>query len=117
MAALAVLADGIRRERIGDMLQRNEIAEPMATQEVSAANVEAREALSIGQVLRRAREIHRQHGGIFGYDFEDWAQAWSELPEPSDRTELEAAEAMSAGVMTGITRKGCGSWLGLANSL
>ena len=33
---------------------------------------EAEGAVKIEDVLRRAREIHRQHGGVFGYDFEDW---------------------------------------------
>ena len=97
------------------MLERNEIGGATEAQEVHAASVEAGEALNIGGVLRRAREIHRQHGGMFGYDFEDWAQAWSEVPERSSRTEPEAPEAMSAEVMPAITRKGCGSCLGFDN--
>ena len=46
----------------------------------------------IEDILRRAREIHRQHGGVFGYDFEDWVQAWSEVPERSSRTKLPLAD-------------------------
>jgi hypothetical protein len=25
----------------------------------------------IEEIFRRAQEIHREHGGVFGYDFED----------------------------------------------
>jgi hypothetical protein len=71
--------------------------------------------MNIGEVLRRAREIHRQHGGIFGYDFEDWARAWSEVAYQSERTEPWVPETMSAGMMPATTRKGCGSCLGFAN--
>ena len=97
------------------MFQGNEIYGPMEAQEAHAASVEARDAVNIEGVLRRAREIHRQHGGIFGYDFEDWAQAWGELPERNDGTERGATEAMSAGVMAATTRKGRGSCLGFDN--
>jgi hypothetical protein len=27
-------------------------------------------------ILRRARQIHREHGGVFGYDWDDWMEAW-----------------------------------------
>lgn len=36
------------------------------------------EDVEIESIVRRAREIHRRHGGIFGYDYEDWTQAWME---------------------------------------
>ncbi len=45
-----------------------------------AAQPQAREEFRIEEILRRARQIHREHGGFFGYDFDDWAQAWAELP-------------------------------------
>jgi len=73
------------------MLQPNEIQEPMEAQDVRAANLEARDALKIEEVLRRAREIHRRHGGMFGYDFEDWTQAWNELPRNRSPLPLEIA--------------------------
>ena len=38
-----------------------------------------RDEFRIEEILRRARQIHREHGGFFGYDFDDWAQAWAEL--------------------------------------
>jgi len=30
----------------------------------------------IEAILRRARQIHREHGGLFGYDLDDWIEAW-----------------------------------------
>jgi len=65
------------------MLQWNEIWDPKETPEMPATSPQTRDALVLEDILRRARKIHRQHGGVFGYDFEDWAQAWSELPESS----------------------------------
>lgn len=89
-AALVVTADESGRKGILKMLQQNEIrnrAEMAEMQAISTAA--AKDALDIEEVVRRAREIHRQHGGIFGYHFEDWALAWSALTEKSSRrTEL-----------------------------
>jgi hypothetical protein len=81
------------------MLQRSEIRDPMETPEMGAASPHASEALKIEEILRRAREIHRQHGGMFGYDFEDWVQAWSEPPEKAGRPELNPADGVNAGLL------------------
>jgi hypothetical protein len=51
------------------------------TRNIPAASPEAIDGLNIDEIIRRAREIHQEHGGVFGYDFEDWLQAWEELPE------------------------------------
>jgi len=57
---------------------------------VSAANPEGIDGLQIDEILRRAQEIHHEHGGAFGYDFEDWLQAWEELPKnPVEHAEFE----------------------------
>ena len=64
----------------------------METAEMHAASPHTSEVLKIEEILRRAREIHRQHGGMFGYDFEDWVQAWSARPERSSGTELELGD-------------------------
>lgn len=51
--------------------------------ELQAANLDGlvENARTIENLLRRAHEIHRQHGGILGYDLEDWLQAEKELAE------------------------------------
>jgi hypothetical protein len=36
------------------------------------------DGLHIDEILRRAHQIHREHGGLFGYELEDWNQAWRE---------------------------------------
>jgi len=41
-------------------------------------------AMQIEMVLNRAHEIHRAHGGLFGYDLEDWLQAERELFERNE---------------------------------
>lgn len=53
----------------------------LETHDTPAANPEANDGLKIEVILRRAREIHRERGGLFEYDLEDWLQAWRELPE------------------------------------
>ena len=34
------------------------------------------QAKGIEAILSRARQIHREHGGLFGYDLDDWIEAW-----------------------------------------
>jgi len=48
------------------------------------ADSQANDGLRIDEILQRAQEIHRENGGMFGYDFEDWIEAWGELPERDD---------------------------------
>jgi hypothetical protein len=93
------------------MLQRNEIQNPMEAQEVHPAVSEAADALKIEEVLRRARQIHRQHGGIFGYDFEDWAEAWGVLSADSSQTNFEVAEETEFGEVADDTKEASESWL------
>lgn len=101
--ALAVKADGRIRKGVRKMLQRNEIRKPMQAPEMGPAIPEAADALKIEEVLRRARQIHRQHGGIFGYDFEDWVQAWGNLSAGSSRINLEMADERDFGEEIGDT--------------
>jgi hypothetical protein len=87
------------------MLQPNEIRNPTEAPEMTAAIPDSAGAVNIEEVLRRAREIHRQHGGIFGYDFEDWVQAWSGLRESGSRKNLEPADEMNNAVGAGDIRE------------
>jgi Protein of unknown function (DUF2934) len=63
------------------MLTHNEIAETIESQEVIFSKDAVSEAFRIEEVLNRAHQIHRGHGGLFGYDLEDWLQAERELAE------------------------------------
>jgi hypothetical protein len=87
------------------MLRRDEIRYPMEAPVKATAIPDAAGAVDIEEVLRRAREIHRQHGGFFGYDFEDWVQAWSGLPESGSRKSLEPADEMDIAEVAGDTRE------------
>jgi hypothetical protein len=49
----------------------------------------ATDTFSIENIVRRAHQIHRQHGGFFGYDFEDWVLAWRDLPQTASGTEIK----------------------------
>jgi len=91
------------------MLEGNEIRDAMQAAVMILPIPEAEGAVKIEDVLRRAREIHRHHGGMFGYDFEDWVQAWSDLPASNGRTKLELAEEMAPEVAANDTEEGCES--------
>jgi hypothetical protein len=104
--ALVVTAE----ERSLKMLQRNEIRDPMEAPAFGTVAPETRDELDIEKVLRRAREIHRQHGGMFGYNFEDWAQAWGFLPGRDGHTSSELAEEVEPVVRTSNTEEVCESW-------
>jgi len=55
-----------------------------------AAQPQASGEFRIEEILRSARQIHREHGGFFGYDFDDWAQAWAELPLTALRATVQS---------------------------
>jgi hypothetical protein len=59
-------------------------------QERAAIGPQAQGGVEIEKIILRARQIHREHGGIFGYDFDDWARAWSE-PHGSSHNKSEGA--------------------------
>jgi len=61
------------------MPPENEVHDHFETQGRDAVNLDANEMAKIEEILRRAQEINREHGGAFGYDFEDWLKAWREL--------------------------------------
>ena len=87
------------------MFERKQIRDPREASEARMAIPETGDGLKIEDVLSRAREIHRQHGGIFGYDFEDWVQAWSSFPAPNGRTDFELAGEMDPQATAGHTEE------------
>jgi sugar/nucleoside kinase (ribokinase family) len=74
------------------VLQNNEIRVVKEAPGTYTSGFQNELSLKIEEVLRRAREIHRQHGGVFGYDFEDWAAAWRELPQSNGSDSRFAVE-------------------------
>jgi len=74
------------------MLSQDEVAEQTESQEMIFTEHEIGEALQIEEVLNRAYQIRRAHGGLFGYDLEDWLQAERELAERNRTNKLEVEE-------------------------
>ena len=72
------------------MLIASEAQGAIEVREPVAIEPQARGGVEIEKIILRARRIHREHGGLFGYDFDDWARAWSE-PQGSSPNESEAA--------------------------
>ena len=73
------------------MILDNKVAGQIELQDVTFSGDGASEALQIEAVLNRAHKIHCAHGGLFGYDLEDWLQAERELFERNrpDHNQLE----------------------------
>jgi hypothetical protein len=78
------------------MRSQNEILDRCETRDICAVHPEVNDGLKIEEILRRAQEIHRERGGMFGYDFEDWLQAWRELSERGGRRDLEDIKSNTA---------------------
>lgn len=84
------------------MSSRNEVHDGFETKDMPGANLDVNEEVKIEKILRRAEEIHRERGGVFGYDFEEWLQAWDELPR--EEAEAKGAESRGAlGIRSGAT--------------
>jgi hypothetical protein len=77
------------------MPRQSEIAE------LGTADPKATDGFSIEEIVRRAHRIHREHGGLFGYDFEDWVQAWRDLPQMASRTQMEHVRENSSEFVPG----------------
>ena len=59
------------------------------------------DAFRIEEIVRRAHQIHREHGGFFGYDFEDWVLAWRDLPQKASGKQMEHVNEHSSGFVPG----------------
>ena len=80
------------------MLSHSKVAEQIELQGVIFNGDAVGDALQIEEVLNRAHEIHRAHGGLFGYDLEDWLQAERELVGRNRRGHFQVDEtAQSVG--------------------
>lgn len=89
------------------MLQHNEIRVVTETPGMHAAGFQSGDSLKIEDILRRAREIHRKRGGVFGYDFEDWAAAWRELPQSGSGPDLQFAAENAAELLEELQTEVC----------
>jgi len=76
------------------MPSHDEVAEKFESQEMIFSQHAVDEALQIEEVLNRAYEIRRAHGGLFGYDLEDWLQAERELAERKSTVKFQVDETV-----------------------
>jgi hypothetical protein len=74
-------------------LLHNKVPRQIEWQDVNFGGDAASEVLRIEEVMNRAHEIHRSHGGLIGYDLEDWLQAERELIEKNRPDHIQAEEA------------------------
>ena len=68
--------------------------------ELGGGDSKATDAFDIEQIFRRAHQIHREHGGFFGYDFEDWVQAWRDVPQTVCGNQMEQVSEYSRGFVS-----------------
>ena len=61
------------------MSSQNKVHDGFETKDMREARPEANELVKIEKILRRAKEIHHERGGLLGYDLEAWLEAWDEL--------------------------------------
>jgi hypothetical protein len=78
------------------MILDNEVASQIELQEVISKRNVVSEAFQIEAVMNLAYEIHRDRGGLIGYDLEDWQQAERELIERNRPEFLQAEETAHA---------------------
>jgi len=97
------------------MLSLNKVSEQIESQDVVLNGDAAGEALQIEEVLNRAHQIHRDHGGLFGYDLEDWLQAERELFERNRLDHLQVEEAANAESFPWHVERNSQECLGLNN--
>jgi hypothetical protein len=71
---------------------------------------EVSEGLHIEEILQRAHQIHRDRGGLIGYDLEDWLQAEreriGEIGQPVSRAIGGNSEARSLEILTADFNRG-----------
>ena len=68
------------------MLQANPMQCEIEIPEDAVVNSQASADFPLKTVVQRARQIHRERGGLFGYDFDDWSQAWGERAYAAEET-------------------------------
>ena len=97
------------------MLSHNKVAGQFELQDVIFSGDAISDTLRIEEVLNRAYEIHRAHGGLFGYDLEDWLQAERELIGRNRQDHFRVEETANAESFPWNVERNCEKCFGLNN--
>ncbi len=97
------------------MLSHNKVAGQFELQDVIFSGDAVSDTLRIEEVLNRAHEIHRAHGGLFGYDLEDWLQAERELIGRNRQDHFRVEETANAESFPWNVERNCEKCFGLNN--
>jgi hypothetical protein len=79
----------VKPERTSKMVPASAMPHQSEIAGLGTTDPKATDAFRIEEIVRRAHRIHREHGGLFGYDFEDWVQAWRAIPQIASETQME----------------------------
>jgi len=97
------------------MLSHDKIAETIDSQEVMFDEEAVYRASQIEEVLNLAYQIHRSHGGLFGYDLEDWLQAQREMAGRNRADQFGVKETERVDSAERNQERNCEQWCGLKN--
>jgi len=97
------------------MLSHDKFAETIDSQEVMFDEEAVYRASQIEEVLNLAYQIHRSHGGLFGYDLEDWLQAQRELAGRNRADQFRGKETERVDSAERNQERNCEQWCGLKN--
>ena len=97
------------------MLSHDKIAETIDSQEVMFDEEAVYRASQIEEVLNLAYQIHRSHGGLFGYDLEDWLQAQRELAGRNRADQFRVKETERVDSAERNQERNCEQWFGPNN--
>jgi len=97
------------------MLSHDKIAETIDSQEVMFDEEAVYRASQIEEILNLAYQIHRSHGGLLGYDLEDWLQAQRELAGRNRADQFRVKETERVDSAERNQERNCEQWCGLKN--
>ena len=88
----------------------SKVAEQIKSADEIFSEDAASEGLHIEEILHRAHQIHRVHGGLIGYDLEDWLQAereWlGEISQPISKSKKRFLEPRSLEIRAADFKRG-----------
>jgi hypothetical protein len=92
------------------MRLHSKVSERIGVEDVIFSEDTVSNGLHIEEILRRAHQIHRDKGGLIGYDLEDWLQAereWmGEINQPISKSKEWISESRLLEIRTSDFKRG-----------